>query len=207
MTGLLVLSSPADQGGPLDFAKEMLLNLNTLLESLTVVNKGSACYVQIFDSPRKLAVPVTDTVALSGLITAPAHGFQTGDRVTFTGIAGLTSGYIQNASVDTIYVCSTRALALAGALPDLLPSGDGDTGFLDLYSNLASPPVPEEYPLAAEASAPSNVLSYTNARFRRGVYARGVTAINGSTLIAAADLKFTPRYRTGDLAGPVSYED
>jgi len=206
MFPLAIFSSPADEGGPLDWAKELLLPRNVLLESLTAVNQGDACVLQLFDSPRKLAVPITDTDSTTGLITAPDHGFVSGDAVTLTGIDGLTSGWINVADADTFYVHANRPAAIAGEDPSL-PDNDGDTGTLDLTSNVTSPPVPEEYSLAAAASAPANVLSYTNARFRRGLYARCVTELDGSTLIGSDDVKFTPRYRRGDQAGPLSHED
>lgn len=205
---ITIFSSPADEGGPQAFAKELLLNRNCLLESLTCVNKAtSGCYIQLFNSPRKLAVPITDTDSVTGIITAAAHGFVTGDYVTLTGIAGVTSGYLRVINANSFNLHSTRALALADGDPDVLPDNDDDTGSLDLASNLTSAPVAEEYPLGAETAQPTNVLSLTNAKFGRGLYVRAVTAINGSTLISAADIKFTPRYRTLPLTNPLSYED
>jgi len=210
MTGLVFSSSLADQGGPLDWAKVFLIKQNCLLESLTALNKSAAAiYIQMFDSPRKLAVPITDTDMTTGDITAPAHGFVTGDRVTLSGIATLTSGYIWVNSADTFRLFTTRAEALAetGSGLSLLPDGDDDTGTLHLFSNNASAPVCEEYPLLAAANAPSNLISYVNGRFKRGLYVRAVTAVNGSTIISGDDVKYTPRYRLGDVGGPVSYED
>lgn len=204
-----VFSAPADQGGPLAYAKEFLLNRNLFLESLTWVNKSAATvYIQLFDSPRKLAVPITNTVNATGYVTAPAHEFITGDKVIQVGIDGVpgTPTYVNVVDADTLTFHSTRAQAIAGT-SIWYPDTDGDTGVVDLYSNIITPPVCEEYPVLAETSAPSNVGSYTNGRFRRGLYVRAVTAINGSTLISAADIKFTPRYRFGPIAGPVTYAD
>lgn len=204
-----VFSAPADQGGPLAYAKEFLLNRNLFLESLTWVNKSAATvYIQLFDSPRKMAVPITNTVNATGIITAAAHSFVTGDHVFQVGIDGMpgASLYVNVVDADTFTFHLSRALALSGA-SILPPDADGDTGVVDLYSNIITPPVCEEYPVLAETSAPSNVGSYTNGRFRRGLYVRAVTAINGSTLISAADIKFTPRYRFGPIAGPVTYAD
>jgi hypothetical protein len=205
-----IMSAPADEGGPLAYAKSLLLNRNLVLESLTAVSKSaSACYVQIFDSPRKLAVAITDTDSTSGLITAPAHGFETGDKIVLSaGITGLPNAFyfLQKVDANSFYVNITRADALnsvAGEPPDT----DNLTGTFDLFSNNASAPVAEEYPLSAAASPPTNMLSYTNARFKRGLYVRAVTAQDGSTLIGADDVKFTPRYRTGPIAKAVSYED
>jgi hypothetical protein len=209
MMGLVVISSPADQGGPLAYAKTMLIPVPTLLESLTIVSKStSACYVQLLDYPRLIGVAITDTDSVTGVITAAAHNFVTGDRVTLTGIAGVTTAYLNAATADTFTLYTTRALAIAGGTPDVLPSIDNDTGSLDLASYAAGTvPVIEEYPVGAASSAPTNVVSVTNARFKRGLYVRAVTAQNGSTLISAADIKYTPRYRNGDIVTQALYED
>lgn len=208
MYPLAIFSSPADQGGPLPYAKTLLLNRNCLVESLTAVNKGaSTCYVQLFNTPRKLAVAITNTNNSTGVITAAAHEYVTGDKVTLAGITGLTTGYMNAATADTLKLYSTRALALAGGTPDLLPTNNGESGTFSLASDAASAPVAEEYPLLAAGSAPSNVLSYSNARFTRGLYVRAVTAQNGSTLISADDIKYTPRYVTAPIGQPLTYED
>lgn len=208
MTGLVILQAIADQGGPLAYAKEMLIPKPTLLACCTAVNKGaSACYIQFIDSPRKLAVPITDSAVVAATYTAPGHQFVTGDAVTLTGITGGPfAGYLHVIDADTFSFHESRADALAGS-DAVAPANEGETGTLDLTSNLAAPPVPEEYPLAAAASAPANVMSLLNARFHRGLYVRAVTAINGSTLISAADVKFTPRHRQGDLLPEHAYED
>lgn len=210
MMGLVVISSLADQGGPLAYAKEFLIPSNTLLESLTCVNKGaSACYIQLFDTPRKLAIAITDTDNTTDVITAAGHQLVTGDAVTLTGIDGITEGFVQVIDADTFYVFETRAGAIdetVGAVP-LTPTNDDETGTVELTSDATSAPVAEEYPVAAAADAPSNVLSFAAARFHRGLYVRAVTAINGSTLISGDDIKFTPRYRTGDIIKSQNYED
>ena len=211
MNPVFIISAPADQGGPQAYAKELILPQNCDLESLTWVNKGTDnCYIQLFDAPRSVtAIAITDTDMATGLITAAAHGFVTGDKVTFSGIATLTTHYVNAASSSTLYAYSTRALALAGGTPDVLPDADNDTGTCLLASIAASAPVPEEYPCLPAASAPANLGSFTNARFRRGLYVRAVTAVNGSTLISNADIKFTPRYRTGPnrRTPETAYED
>ncbi len=211
MIGLVVVNAIADQGGPLAYGKSFLLGTNTLLDSLTAVNKGDACYVQLIDTPRLLDVAITDTDNLTGIYTAPAHGFVTGDRIVVV-VNGVPtpSRYLGVVDADSFKMYATRANALAGTSamgitdPDL-------TGTLNLQSNASGAGVvtlvAEEYPLAAAASAPANVLSYTAGRFTRGLYVRAVTAINGSTLISGDDVKFTPRYRTGDVIKTVPYED
>jgi hypothetical protein len=210
MIGLVVSSYLADQGGPLDWAKEFLVNQNCLLESLTALNKSAAAiYIQMFDSPRKLAVPITSTSAAANTFTAVAHGFITGDAVRIpSGITGLTNvvKYLGRVDADTFKLYGNRANALSGTTPFDV-TVNSETATLDLDSNYTSAPIPEEYPLLAAAGAPSNLISYVNGRFKRGLYVRAVTAVNGSTLIGSADVKFTPRYRIGDLGGLVSYED
>lgn len=203
-----VRSYPADEGGPLALAKEFLIDHNLWLESLTWENTGAdTAYIQIFNVPRKpSAVAITDTDMTTGLITAPSHGLRTGDAITFSSIAGLTTGYAQVANDDAFYVHSNRIVALSGALPDLFPDNDDDTGTVILTS-LATPPAYEEYPVLGSGSAPSNIGSYTNAQFSRGLYVRAVTAAGGSTLVGSAVIRFTPRYLSGPLAGTPEYED
>lgn len=205
---VVVISSPADQGGPLDWAIEMLVNQPTLLESLTVVNKGTAAYVQIFDCPRKArGIAISNTNNTTGVITVEdVNSYVSGDKVTFTGITGLTTHYINAASGTTIKAYSTRALALAGGTPDVLPTNNGETGTF-LLASLSTLPICEEYPIGDAAAAPTNVISLINARFRRGLYVRGVTAVNGTTLIGSSDLKYTPRYRHNPTPLLVPYLD
>jgi len=208
MTPAAVRSFPADEGGPLADAKECLIDHNLWLESLTVENKGAtAVYLQVFNVPRKLAVAVTDTNNTGGDLIAASHGFLTGDRVTFSGIAGLTTHFVNRQDADLLYAYSTRALALAGDVPDVLPTNNGDPGTMTLASDAATAPTYEEYVMLDTTNAPANQTSLTNIRFSRGLYARGVTAARGSTRIASADLIFTPRYLSGPIAGPTSYED
>lgn len=200
---IFIFSAPADEGGPQDWAKDMLLPRNCHLQSLTAVNKGAAdVYIQLFNSPRKVNVPITDSDVGDTSWTVPTgHGFQNGDNVTLTGpTGGPLAGYFRNITATTFSYHATRADALSGDDP-IAPPNDGETGFLDLTSNLGL--IPEEYPVLMAASAPSNVLSLTNAKFGAGMYARAVTAVDGDTLIAAADVKFTPRYMTGPITGPL----
>lgn len=204
-----IISSPADEGGPRAYAKDMSLNRNVLLESLTVVSKAAAAvYIQLFDTPRKYAVAITDSdVGDADYTVTTGHGFQNGDGVTLTGITGGPyAGYLFNKSATKISLHATRAAALAGT-GAIAPPNDTETGTVSLTSDTTSAPVSEEYPLAAAADAPANVLSITNARFKRGLYVRAVTAQNGSTLISGDDIKFTPRYRTGPNSNSLSYED
>lgn len=192
-----IISSPADEGGPQAYAKELLLSRNCLVESLTAVSKSASdCYIQLFNSPRKLAVAITDSDMTTGVFTAAGHGFVTGDFTYQTGTSLLQAlYYLRAVDANTFTLHLSRAQALANT-DIVLPDADNETGVIDLASNISSPPVAEEYPLKAAASAPSNVVSFTNARFTRGLYVRAVTAQNGSTLIGADDVKFTPRYRT-----------
>lgn len=202
-----IISSPADEGGPQAYAKELILNRNVLLESLTAVSKAAAmCYIQLLDTPRRMNVAITDTDILAASLTAANHGFVTGDKVTVTGVSPYTTAYLRVINANTFSLHGTRAAALAGT-DAIVPDADDDTGTFSLASDASSAPVHEEYPLAAAADAPSNVLSLTNARFRRGLYIRAVTAQNGSTLISGDDIKFTPRYRTGPNSNSLTYED
>lgn len=200
-----VFSAPADEGGPLDYAKEFLIQRNVQLESLTCVSKSaSACYIQLFDTPRKMDIAISDSDVGDATYTlTTGHQFVNGDKVTLTGITGGPfTGYFRNVTATTFSLHNTRAEALAGT-DAIAPPNDGETGTVELASVTASSPISEEYPLAAAADAPSNVLSLTNARFKRGLYVRAVTAQNGSTLISGDDIKFTPRYRTGPNANNV----
>ena len=67
-------------------------------------------------------------------------------------------------------------------------------GYLLLRSAADSLMLCEEIPLMGTGAAPSNIVSVLNKRFTRGLYARIVTAVNGSTL-GGTDAKFTPRFR------------
>lgn len=203
-----IFSAPSDEGGPRAYAKELLLNRNVMLESLTCVSKAAAAvYIQLFDTPRRLAVAITDTSIAAASLTSAAHGFVTGDKVSVTDVAPFTGDvWLSVIDADTFQLHFNRAAALAGT-GAVAPVSNGDTGTFQLASDSTSAPVAEEYPLGAAADAPSNVLSLTNARFKRGLYVRAVTAQNGSTLISADDVKFTPRYRTGPNVNTLTYED
>lgn len=206
---ITIFSAPADEGGPLAYAKQFLLPRNVALESLTWVNKGaSGAYIQLFNSPRPLAWPVTDSdIGAESFTVTAGHGFQNGDYVTLElATAGTVSGYLYNVDATTITLHANRADGLSGSGP-VAPANDNETGTLDLASNVTSAPVAEEYPVLNEASAPANVGSLTNAKFSRGLYVRAVTAAGGSTLISGDDVKFTPRYRTHPINNPLSYED
>lgn len=71
-----------------------------------------------------------EVVAISDAITSVAHGFKTGDKVTYTNgggtsVVGLTTAtdyFVINATVDTVKLASTYALAVAGTA---LPIADG----------------------------------------------------------------------------------
>lgn len=201
-----IFSALSDQGCPLDWGKKAVIaTKNVELESLTVVNKGaSAAILQLFNLPFDPTAVGTVTVA-SNIATLASHGLETGDNVTLTGATtGTATGYVAKLGKDTFRLYSTLAnarlndgstglqtLTFTGAITTVWNSGI--TGPNDLAI------VPEEYPIAGSGSAPSNQLSYTAAKFARGLFVRGVTALNGSTLISANDLKFTPRYRIGPI--------
>lgn len=185
----------ADEGGALDYAKEFSITRPVFVESLTWVNKGaSACYIQIFDLPwnPSTAKNITDTNSVTGELTSAGHLLETGDAITVTGVAGISSGFVRVATVDTFYVYDTLAHAQArsSATGLVLPTNDADPG-----TYVVTGVIPEEYPVLAETNAPANVGSFTIGNFRRGCTARAVTAVNGSTAISASDIKFTPRYR------------
>lgn len=212
MFGQIPVTIPAaDEGGPLALAKEMLVDHNLWLESLTWENTGaSAAFIQIFNVPRKLAIAITDTadpLDLTGYITAASHELVTGDYVTCTGISGVTSGYVRVQNANSFNLYTTRAGAISGTGTIIVPDTENDTGSVTLASDAASAPLYEEYPVLAAGSAPQNIGSYTNAKFSRGLYVRAVTAAGGSTLISSAEIRFTPRYLSGPQAGPTSYEN
>jgi len=198
MIGIAVISSLADQGGPNDYAAELQVATVPLeLESLTALNKSATnYYLQIFDLPfTASARNITAADNVTGVLTLAGHKFQTGDAVTIGGgLAAMGGGYVRIAppsvSADTFTVYDTLAHAQAGGATGLvLPAGAGLTG-----TAIITGVIPEELPLLGTGSAPSNIISYNNGRFRRGCYVRLVTAVNGSTL-GGADAKFTPRWR------------
>ena len=198
MMGLTIISSMADQGGPNDYAAALQVATRGIeLESLTALNKSASnYYLQFFNLPFTAGTRnITDSVAATGALTLAGHKFETGDAVTIAGaLNAMGSGYVRatppSVSLDTFTVYDTLAHALAGGTTGLvLPAGDGLTGTI-----IITGVIPEEMPLLGTGSVPSNIISYVNGRFNRGLYVRAVTAINGSTL-AGADVKFTPRYR------------
>lgn len=206
---ITIFSAPADEGGPLAYGKTFLLPRNVVLESLTWVNKGAtAAYIQLFNSPRPVGWPITNSsVGGSSFEVVAGHGFVNGDAVTLTGITGGPfSGYLYNIDATHISYHATRSDALTNTDP-IAPPNDTETGVLDLTSNITGAIVAEEYPVLDVASAPSNVGSLTTAKFGRGLFVRAVTAAAGSTLISGDDVKFTPRYRTHPITNPLSYED
>lgn len=187
---------PVAEGGPNAYARQLHVAFPLVLEELTVLNKAAAiAYVQLYDTARKIAVPITGSAVEpdNHYVVETGHGFQNGDAVTLTGVTGgPLTGYLYNIDATHISTHATRAEALVGANPDVPPSA-AETGVLDLTSNLAL--VPEEFPLAAAANAPSNFHRMTVPRqFNQGLYLRGVTA-GGGTTVSGADLKFAPRYR------------
>lgn len=204
---ITIFASPADEGGPLDWAKDFIIPRNVLLESLTWVNKSAAdIYIQLFDVPRKMDVAITGSAVEpdNWFVVETGHGFQDGDEVTLAlAPGGTVNGWLHNIDATHISLHTSRAEALTGTTPEV-PASAAETGTLNLSSLVTTPPVPEEYPVLMASSAPSNVGSYTNARFKRGLYVRAVTAVDGDTKIASNDVKFTPRYRTGDIITPAS---
>jgi hypothetical protein len=188
----------ADQGGPNDYAAALQVATRGIdLESLTALNKSvSNYYLQLFNLPFTAGTRnITDSVVATGALTLAGHKFQNGDAVTIAGaLSAMGSGYVRIApptvSEDLFYVYDTLAHALAGGATGLIaPAGGGLTGTV-----IITGVIPEEMPLLGTALTPSNIISYVNGRFNRGLYVRAVTAINGSTL-AGADVKYTPRYR------------
>lgn len=210
MHGQIPVRQPAaDEGGPLALAKDFLIPHNLWLESLTWENTGAdTAFLQIFNTPRRLAVAFTSTDATADTITAPAHGFAPGDAVRVTGVTGLSptnTKYVSVVDADSIKVHGARALALAGG--DAFDITLNESGSITLASDYVAAPLYEEYPVLGSASAPSNIGSYTNANFSRGLWVRAVTAAGGSTLVGSAVIRFTPRYLSGPLAGTPAYED
>ena len=208
MNGLVLISSLADQGGVNDYAADLVVGTRRLeLESLTALNRSTSnFYLQLFNYPFAVSTArnITTSVAASGMLTLAAHGLRTGDAVTIGGaLAAIGNGYVRRAeegvaaALDTFYVYATLANALAGGATGLqLPASNGLTGTVLLRNAADAPVVPEEMPLLGTNNTPSNIVSYLNGLFTRGLYVRAVTAIGGSTL-ASADVKFTPRFRYG----------
>jgi hypothetical protein len=206
-----IFSALSDQGFPLDWAKKAVIaTKNVELESLTVVNKGaSACVIQLFNLPFDPAVVGAPTIA-SNICTLANHGLQTGDNVTLTGgTSGTATGYVAKLDANRFSLYDTLANAR---------TADGSTGLTSLASVVGTVSTVwnsgtviqngtdyallcEEYPLLGTSGSPSNQMSFTAAKFTRGLFVRGVTALNGSTLIGSSDLKFTPRFRIGPVQG------
>ena len=201
-----IFSALSDQGQPLDWAKKAVIAAkNVELESLTVVNKSaSACVIQLFNLPFDPAAVGTVTAA-GNIATLANHGLQTGDNVTLTGgTSGTATGVVARLDANRFRLYATLANARLN---------DGSTGLQTLTfvgaittvwnSGIAGPAdaalVPEEYPILGTGGSPSNQMSYTAAKFTRGLFVRGVTALAGGTLISGDDLKFTPRYRIGPI--------
>ena len=206
MTGLVIVGSMADQGGVVDYAADLVVGTRHLeLESLTVLNKSATnYYLQLFNYGFAVGTArnITASVAATGALTLAGHLLRTGDAVTIGGaLAAFGNGYVLvppagvTGYANTFYVYDTLAHALAGGATGLqLPGGDNTLGTVLLRTAADAPMIPEEIPLMGTGSAPSNIVSVLNERFTRGLYARIVTAVNGSTL-GGSDAKFTPRYR------------
>lgn len=199
MMGLVIIQGVADQGQPLDYARDALISATPCaLESLTAVNKGTdSPYIQLFDARAIVTQTVTSSNGLPALTNLSGHTYTTGDRVSTTVAkqgGGSMAGFVGVVSTTVFQIYDTLVEALnASGTPQA--AGNSSGGVSTLVEQDGSTLIPEEYPILAAASAPSNVLSYMNGRFRKGCYVRAVTAINGSTLITNADVKFTPRYR------------
>ena len=81
---------------------------------------------------------VTSTNVTNNTVTKVAHGFETGDKVTYnknggtaiTGITDLTDYYIIKVDADTIAFATTYALAIAGTKRDLTVVGVCTTQYL-----------------------------------------------------------------------------
>jgi hypothetical protein len=205
MTGLVIISSMADQGQPNDYAAELQIGTRHLeLDSLTALNKSATnYYLQLFNLPFTADARAIGAIAANGGITLAAHKFDDGDAVIATGIPGLTNGtyYVRRAPTgtrsdlgadpNTFYLFDTAANAtnrdsLTGLQSPTAGAGSGTVQITGV--------VPEEMPLPGTGSYPGNIVSYLSARFTRGLYARVVTTAGGSTK-GGADVKFTPRFR------------
>ena len=204
-----VFSALSDQGQPLDWGKKAVIaSKNVELESLTVVNKGaSAAVIQLFNLPFDPTALGAFTVSgTTDIATKASHGLETGDNITLTGsTSGTVTGYVRKIDNNTFAILDSLAHARDNSystLSDLAVlvgtvSGVWNSGVTG-PSDLAL--VAEEYPIAGAAGAPSNIFSITAAKFSRGLFVRGVTALAGATLISSDDLKFTPRYRIGPIS-------
>lgn len=199
----------ADQGSVNDYAASLVVGTRALeLESITVLNmSANNYYLQLFNYPFAVEVArnVTDSTAAG---SSPAsslfvvnHGLKTGDAVTIGGALNFGNCYVRvppagvPGAENTFYCYTTQAQALAGGIVGLFPVvSDHTTGTVLLISTTFAPVIPEEMPLMGTGAAPSNIVSYLNGRFTRGLYVRIVTAVNGATL-GGADAKFSPRFR------------
>lgn len=187
----------ADQGFPNDYAAELQIGTRELeLESLTALNKSATnYYLQLFNlnfSPSRAGI--TSGGDFPGQMFLAGHGFRDGDAVAYV-VGGVTNNWFVriappaiSGSADRFYLYDTLAHALdrtsnAGMQNPSFPGTTQITGI-----------IPEEMPLLGTGSVPSNIVSYLNGRFTRGLYVRAVTAINGTTL-GGSDVKFTPRFR------------
>lgn len=209
MMGLVIISGMADEGGVHDYAADLVVGTRDLeLESLTALNKSATnYYVQLFNIGFTASARNCSASAAVGSIVHPFimdddggfHRFLDGDYVTFGGaLVALGSGYVRTykpGQPDGVFqVFDTLAHALNRATQTGQITWASGSGTVQIANSGYAPLIPEEMPLLGTGSSPSNVISYLNGRFRRGLYVRAVTAINGSTL-GGADVKFTARYR------------
>lgn len=186
----------ADQKyGPSAYVKEALVtNKNAILKALTVTNKGSGtAWIQLYDGCGGViaAANISACVIATGVLTIVGHGFSTGAKVATVSLPGITNGnyYVRKLSADTFTIHTNFEDAWSNVLPK--------------YPNSATPAgtvagivdgTPYEYPLPT-----NSVLSVSGKRFWKGIYLRGVTAADGSTLISASDLKIDADFVTHGL--------
>lgn len=205
-----IFSALSDQGFPLDWAKSAIIaSKNVELESLTVVNKASsAAVIQLFNLPFDPTAVGSPTIAVTNICTLAKHGLETGDNITLTGgTAGTATGYVARLSANTFAIYDSLAHARLGDGATGLTDLSGVTGTVTTVWNSGVVTnngtdmalLPEEYPIMGTVNAPSNQMSFTAAKFSRGLFVRGVTALSGSSLVSGNDLKFTPRFRIGPV--------
>ena len=94
-------------------------------------NSGAQQYLFFFDhgNAATLTGAITDTDNATGDLTDAGHGLLTGQSVSFSGIVGLTTGYVFVVDANTFRVYDNRVDAMVGGAPGLLtPTNNDDTG-------------------------------------------------------------------------------
>lgn len=184
--------------GPSAYVKEAVVtNRNALLQAMAITNKGSGtAWIQIYDAAGGViaAASITACVIATGVLTIASHGFVTGQKVATVSLPGITNGnyYVRKLSANTFTLHTTYEAAWANTniqYPNSAVAAGTVAGIVDTSICNA-----EEYPLPT-----NSVLSVQMKRFVQGIYVRGVTAADGSTLISASDLKIVAHYATTPL--------